>query len=396
MTDQNLTELLERAANRVPVGPVPVAGMVSGAGRVRRRRRLTLSLASAAAVAAVAAGVAVLSAPGGSSTQQLPATSPTPVAAPGTRLVGVGHAAIAVPEEWGTNVTRCGVPQKDTVVIDVGRVQTCGTQRPEGVDSVEVTPGEPRFDFTVDETLTVDGVRAERQATTCEEGGFGGPRVCSGTVYVPAMSVAFRAESSTSSAEVDRILERIRVVPGQVGVPGYQTIAVDEQGKSGETYVEVLQEAGLTAEIRTRKVPAVDPGFVLEVAPRPGTLLTPGAVVAVTVVAEPDGPADEVRVGMNSVDAEENYNDVDDAQIRAGATISLAVGDQIWAYAAGRRANTLAGQLDGSSLAVDGRKEGPNYPHSWLAVIPGRTKVTLTITADGKPVVLGVVTVNVS
>lgn len=311
--------------------------------------------------------------------------------------MGVGHAAIAVPRGWGTNATRCGVPQKHTVVIDVGAVDACATKRPEGVDSVAVTPGDRGLDFEVDETGTVDGVSVERQATTCEGGGLGGSRVCSGTVYIPSMNVAFRAESSTSAAEVDRILERIQVVPDRIAVPGYQTVALDEQGKSGEKYLQALRETGLTADIRTRRVPAVDPGYVLEVAPRPGTMLTPGAVVAVAVVAEPGGPADEVRVGVNSIDAaEEEHDDLDDAQIRAGATLRLEVGDRVWAYADGKRAHTLAGELDGRSLTVDDWQEGPNYPHSWVAVATGRTEVTLTVMADGEPVVLGVVTVHVT
>lgn len=39
-------------------------------------------------------------------------------------------------------------------------------------------------------------------------------------------------------------------------------------------------------------------------------------------------------------------------------TIKLSVGDEIWAHATGKRVRTLAGKLDGSSLVVDGWKEG--------------------------------------
>jgi hypothetical protein len=327
--------------------------------------------------------------------QRVTSASPVPPAA-SMRLVGLGHAAIAVPDDWGTNVTRCGVPKKDTVVIDVGAVPACGTSRPKDVESVEVTQGKPRFDFQADEFLAVDGVRAQRQATTCAPGGFGGPRVCVGTVHIPSMRVSFRAESSTSAAEVERILDRIRIVPDQVGVPGYQLIALDQQGRSGQKYIETLREAGLTTTVRTKKLPAVSPGYVLDVSPQPGTIVNPGAVVTVTLVAEPSGPADEVRVGMNSVDAAgEDYKDLDDAQIRAGATIKLHVGDRIWAYAEGKRSSTLSGELDGDSLRVDHWKKGPNYLHSWVAVAPSRTRVRLSIIANDEPVALGVVTVKV-
>nr|WP_243732118.1 PASTA domain-containing protein [Nocardioides ochotonae] len=366
--------------------------MVGAADRLRRRRAVTLTLAGAAAVVAVAGGTAVLSSTGGAPGPQPPAASPTPVAPPSdTRLVGHGHAAIAVPQSWGTNVTRCGVPQQDTVIIDVGAVESCATARPRGVDSVEVTEGKPRFDFTADETLTVDGVEAQRQGTRCEPD-LGDTKVCNGTVYLPSLGVSFRAESSTSAADVDRILGQIRIVADQVGVPGYQAIAADQQGNSGEKYLDALREAGLTAEVRTKKMPGITAGYVLGASPQPGTMLDSGAVVTVTVVAEPDGPADEVRVGMA---AGEDAMELEDAQIRAGATIEVAVGESVWAYADGRRADTLAGELDGTSLAVDDWRQGPNYPHSWIAVAPGRTTVTLTITADGKPVVLGTVTVIV-
>ena len=392
MTDDHLSELLDRAAERVHVGPAPVDAMVGAADRARRRRALTLTLASAAAVVAVAGGTAALSSSDGAPGPQPPAASPTPVApAPDTRLVGLGHAAIAVPQSWGTNVTRCGVPQQDTVVIDVGVVETCATPRPRGVESVDVTYGEPRFDFTADETFMVDGIEARRRATTCEND-FGGTRVCNGTAYLPSLGISFRAESSTSAAEVDRILEQVRIVSDQVGVPGYQTLAVNQQGNSGEKYLDALREAGFTAEVRTKKMPGVTAGYVLGASPQPGTMLDPGSVVTVTVVAEPDGPADEVRVGMA---AGEGDTALEDAQIRAGATLEVAVGDRIWAYADGNRAGTLAGELDGSSLAVDDWKQGPNYPHSWVAVAAGRTTVTLTITAHGKPVALGTVTVIV-
>lgn len=397
MTDDHLTDLLDRAANRVHVGPAPVDAMVGAADRLRRRRALTLTFASAAAVVAVAGGTAVFSSSGSAPGPQPPAASPTPVApASDMRLVGLGHAAIAVPQGWGTNVTRCGVPQQDTVVIDAGVVRTCLTKRPRGVDSVEVTPGKPRFDFTADETFTVDGVEAQRQETRCEPD-VGDTRVCNGTVYLQSLRVSFRAESSTSAADVDRILEEIHIVADQVGVPGYQTLAVNQQGNSGEKYLDALREEGFTGEVQTKKMPGVAAGYVLGVSPQPGTMLNPGAVVTVTVVAEPDGPADEVRVGMNSSDASGNdYKALKDAQIRGGATLEVSVGDRIWAYADGSRAGTLAGELDGSSLAVDDWKQGPNYPHSWVAVAPGRTTVKLTITADGTPVVLGTVTVIVS
>jgi hypothetical protein len=214
-----------------------------------------------------------------------PAGDPAAAApAGGGRLVGLGHAAIAVPGDWGTNRTSCGVPQQDTVVIDVGAVPACGTARPEGVESVEVVQGPPRFDFEADGSFRVDGVVAERQQTTCAQGGFGGGRVCTGTVYLPAARVSFRAESSTGAASVERILERIRIVPDRVGVPGFQPVALHWQGRAARHYVQTLRRMGLRPEV-TRRERGAPAGFVLGVSPAPGTMVRPGTAVTVSVAA---------------------------------------------------------------------------------------------------------------
>jgi len=395
---------MESAGDRVKAGPPPIQQMLAQAARDRRRRALKVTLSSAAATTAVIGGAAYLWLPRESADPRVPADPQPPVAsdsafvAPaGTRLVGLDHAVIEVPSEWGTNATGCGTPMADTVVIDARGIPACGVGRPAGVESVEIWQGEPRFDFKADERIEIDGVMAERQTTTCQPAGgpFGSARTCVGTVYFPSLGVSFRTESSTSAAEVDRILEWIGIIPDRVGVPGYQSITLNRQGRAEETYVSALRKLELIADVRTQKVPGSTAGIVLDVSPAPGTMVKPGDVVTLTVVAEPDGPADEVRVGMGVSNAEDEYRHITDRQIRSGATIDVEVGDQIWAYADGKAAGTLAGELDGSSVAVDDWTEGPNYPHAWEAVSPGQATVTLSITADGQPVTLGVVTVVV-
>lgn len=59
MNESHLSDLLERAADRTPVGPPPLAEMLARPGQVRRRRA-GWSLAAAAAVAVVAVGVTAL------------------------------------------------------------------------------------------------------------------------------------------------------------------------------------------------------------------------------------------------------------------------------------------------------------------------------------------------
>ncbi|GAB2727582.1 PASTA domain-containing protein [Nocardioides pakistanensis] len=397
MSEPNWGELLERTADRTAVGPAPLASIRAGVARRRRRRALAVAGASAAAVVAVIGATAVLTPAVAPQSPRPPATTDGPAPIPdGTRLVGLGNLAIAVPEEWGTNRTRCGTPMKDTVVINVGVVESCAIARPAGVESVELVQGEPRFDFEVDSTITVDGEEAQRQRTTCTRETIGEVRVCSGTVYFPDHETWFRAESSTGPGEVDRTLDQIRLVPDEVGVPAFQPLAVNAQGRSGERYVARLTEQGFDVEVQTRTISAGKPGYVLDASPAPGTMLPPGSTVTITVIAEPAGPADEVSVGVGTDSDDDREQFATDEQIRAGdTTLHLRVGERIWAYAHGKRANTLAGDLQGQALTVDDWTDGPNYPHAWIATTPGRAVIALSIEADGDVVDLGRVTVVV-
>ncbi|MFT3872253.1 MAG: hypothetical protein QM714_06335 [Nocardioides sp.] len=112
MTDHDLADLLERSAERIPIGTPPLPEMVAGADHLRRRRRARRAAVSSAAVAVVIAGTALVSThiarPSLNKVDKPVATqSATPIPA-GTRLVGIGHPAIAVPEDWATNALRCG------------------------------------------------------------------------------------------------------------------------------------------------------------------------------------------------------------------------------------------------------------------------------------------------
>lgn len=245
MNEHKLSELLERAADRTPVNPPPVAAMRTGATRRRRRRTALWSVGGTAVAVAAVIGGSTLLGPGAKPIDQPPVAAPPPAAAPvpaGMRLVGVGNAAVAVPKTWGTNKLRCGTPEVDTVVVDVGAQPMCAIARRPGVESIDLG-AEPRFDFKATETIEIDGVAAQREKTTCVTTNPG--TVCAGSVLIPSLKAWFRAESSTSAAEVDRILEQIRVVPDQVGVPGFQ--ALNLGAKPAEAYQNELKRLGLVA-----------------------------------------------------------------------------------------------------------------------------------------------------
>jgi hypothetical protein len=192
------------------------------------------------------------------------------------RLVGYGHAAIAVPKVWGTNLSRCGVPRRDTVLIDdPSASDDCDLPRPAGVSSVELGTAPP-VGFRVDETFTINGVRAERSWTACSDDG-----VCWGSVGLPSLKVWFRASSSTNAADVDQILTRITVLPDRAGVPSTRSL---NDLRDGTSYADLLRDLDLKPEFQTRTSTIYEPGRVVNISPAPGTVLHPGDTVTLTVI----------------------------------------------------------------------------------------------------------------
>lgn len=409
MTEPDLANLLERSAERIPIGAPPLSEMLVAAGRLRRRRSTTRAAVAAAAVVAVVGGTALAadqgSDPGGAldgpTGTQPPDRQPAdsqhaePIPA-GTRLVGVGHSAIAVPEDWATNALRCGTATEPTVVADVTVSRTCGWFSPEVFDNVWVEQGVNRNMFSPSEDFEIDGVAARRDETTCTAYSDR-VRQCSGTVFVPSANASYRAQAATKQ-RVEEILSWLRVVPDQVGVPGFGPANMDYQDDdAGEHYRAELESAGLQVEVITEPRPGFNPGYVLGVRPGPGTMVDPGDVITMTEIAEPRGPADEVRVEVNSVGPGDSmdYRGLSDEQIRAGARIRIDLGATIWIYGHGKRIRTLAGEVTGPALTLDDWEEGPNYGRSWKAVERGTSTLRISIAASGRPLTLGTVNVIV-
>ncbi|TDW89052.1 PASTA domain-containing protein [Kribbella sp. VKM Ac-2566] len=280
MIETKLTELLEDTADHTPVGPPPLAAVRAGAARRRRRRTAGITGVTVVAVGAVIAGSSLLTSP----TQTAPVTSPTPVPPPpAMRLVGFGHAAIAIPAAWPTNKSSCGTPYQDTVQIDdPSAVHLCKSDRPKGVESVQLTGVPPSLGYHADETILVDGVRAERQRTSCM-GGWQGTRVCIGAVGIPSLKVWFYAESSTSAEDVDRILDRIQILRDRSGVPSYSSLGGAPTGPLARSYTPLLTAAGLKVQYKRVMSPSYPDGTILGVSPAVGTLLPVGSTVTVTV-----------------------------------------------------------------------------------------------------------------
>lgn len=402
MNEHQLTELLERGGDGVRVSPAPLDALHAGAVRRRRRRRWVGALASAGVAVALAGGTAMVLSP---DRGEPPATAdpaddkPRPDLPPdGMRWAGIGSIAVAVPEKWGMNRTHCGTPRRDTVVVWQGGINTCLIPRPAGVESVELGEGEA-WGFEPDSTVVIDGVEAKQQSTTCEERTNlrGAPNgvLCTAVLRFPDEGVWVRVESSTSAEKVEAILSRVHVLTGLVGVPDYSGIAAEAQEKSQEAYTRLLQERGFAVEVETKKMWPATPGHVLSTSPLPGTVVEPGSTITITVTAEPEGPGDELSVGVSA--DPDVAGEITEEAVRSGElVVRLKVGERVWSYAHGKRARTLAGEVTGEGLAVDDWRDGPNYPHSWIATAPGRSTVVLTIDVDSEPLELGRFTVIVN
>ena len=118
-----------------------------------------------------------------------------------SRLVGVNHAIIAVPESWSTNEAQCGTPQADTVIINVTWVRACAIARPDGVASLEVQtvdqlPSFPPFDGGTE--TTIDGAPALLTPQTCNAADLPSA-LCTQGLYLASEHAFFQVQAHDAS-----------------------------------------------------------------------------------------------------------------------------------------------------------------------------------------------------
>ena len=283
MNDDEATNLLHRLADRVEVGPVPLRDVLRAGRRARSRHRRTAVLGVAAAVVLVLlGGVGVRQAlrPG---RPAAPATVPStsaPAAPPGTRWVGIGHAAIAVPEGWGTNQTRCGQPRANTVVIDQGPIPLCAVITPPAVSDLQLeaspdVPTNPSFADAV--PIRIDGEPALKTPLRCTN--QSSSHLCTQALWIKQERALFTA-TSPHVGTVRRLLSSVRVDDAYVAVPG--TYAADLQ-RGARAFTHAAEALGLRVSRRVVPGGGLPAGFIVRVDPAVGTMLKPGDTVHVTV-----------------------------------------------------------------------------------------------------------------
>ncbi|HEX3931949.1 MAG TPA: PASTA domain-containing protein [Nocardioides sp.] len=101
MTEDRMTELLERTASRIPASDPPLGALLRDGRRGLRRRRVGVVAASVVVVVVVAGvGTALIS---GGHRDNAPSVEPGPPPPPppaGTRWAGIGRTVVAVPRGW--------------------------------------------------------------------------------------------------------------------------------------------------------------------------------------------------------------------------------------------------------------------------------------------------------
>ena len=295
MTDHDLSELLDRLGERVPVGSPPTGEMLAAGARARRRRTTWLAAGTAAAVACTIGGVTLLGSGSDPSQPAPPSFANGGRDAARYRLVGIGHIAVAVPEEWGTNRELCRSPQEDTVIIDVGLWKACNRPYPKNVDSVWLGPParSPPSRTGCPSRSTVSGPNARRRAAT------------RGTTsrFAAAASTSRRRtcwsppSHRRAREEVDRhpVLDPHRAGPGPRRPRRPESVTWDYQDDdAGVHYRSELRDPsawplGLSPMKRAR----VSRSYVLGVEPRSGgRARTRRDTVTMTEVAAPEDSAD--------------------------------------------------------------------------------------------------------
>ena len=228
MNEEDLVDLLDRLGRDVHVTPAPLDRIFSERSRLHRRRiRWTAlgSIATAALIVTASIAVAQGTDPAGQTPSaqnttgaqpSLPAPSAEatlPVAPAGKRMVGVGHASIAVPQSWGTNQIRCGPTSAttNTVVINVSLYLSCAAGLAPGasVAQVEHASELPRYPgFRPARHIAIDGRPALRTRVICTFKGLS-DAPCTGAVYIQSESASFQVTSYQASVVV-RLLNSIQ------------------------------------------------------------------------------------------------------------------------------------------------------------------------------------------
>jgi hypothetical protein len=132
----------------------------------------------------------------------------------GTRWLGSGAAAIAVPESWSSDRTDCLAILGPAFAPD--SIRGCAVERRSGEDTVVVVGTLEGFGgpFPSEDAtpIRIDGVDAELLGIACQRGGTFA-HACSAAIRIPSEDVTFFVQSDRGVDLIHRLLDSVRVLP---------------------------------------------------------------------------------------------------------------------------------------------------------------------------------------
>lgn len=202
-----------------------------------------------------------------------------------SRLVGASRAVLAVPAQWDMNATRCGVAERDTVIVD-DMVAYCSSPQPANVDSVTLRRGIPAADFRSDREYRLAEYTVLRQDVGCSGQADSEVQLCRGSLYVQDLDVSFAATSTRGPEFVDALLDGVQIATDSVGVLGVQGPGPDPSGTSeGEAHAARLKAIGLAPRVVASDTSQLPSGRIVQIIPAPGTVVSVDSEVTVVVSA---------------------------------------------------------------------------------------------------------------
>lgn len=291
LTDDRTRDLLRSAVADLTVSEAPADELVRLGRRTGRRNRVVAVLGGVAAVSLIAVGSAVVADMGGvanepaatqptAPTQTPPPTQGGLVTPPGTRLVGMGPIAVAVPKSWETNDIRCGRPLSDTVVFESTGTRSCFVEQRD-VSSVHfgrIGMWERRtWERNATTALDLGEIDITRSEIGPYHEGLGEPTYpfSVGVVTVPGYDVAMWVVS-TDEELIRSVLDSVRAIPD-----GY--VAVPATSAASSTTWPFEEDAGLDVRQVTVHREGMSPGVLLSSDPPFGSIVPAGSRVTRTV-----------------------------------------------------------------------------------------------------------------
>lgn len=283
------------------LGAPPVDTLLTAGQVARRRRRRTAVAGTVAVTVLVIGGGAVAGQLVGiadESTREDVATADALEPPAGTRLVGLGRVAVAVPDDWDANAASCNTPLRDTYYFP--HPQDCQSAVQPEVSSIAISTGQDAGttpllpDIQRDGTVGGHDVLSSGVICTPQRG-----EPCFEVFGIRDLDVWFtvRVPRGESAADtIEAIRDSLTVLPG-----GYTTVPFVPYGTEAQV-AEATEEAGLSVDVEYIDCP--DTGLcvdgVSDISPAVGTALTTGSTVTVTVIGvPPTAKGDETPVGRD-------------------------------------------------------------------------------------------------